>query len=491
LNFTNLPARESDQKAFIAGITKVQKLIGWKPQVNYKEGIKKCLNGQKRKYTMKKIENILIRFKHPPRHLVIAASAWIAKIITALISIISVRTLLLYLGEKRYAIYVVVYSLVGWFSLCDLGIGSALQNFISECRAKNESYSKYLRAALQVTITLCIVFIIVLLFISVFIQKILLNKYFYINEIQTINIIGIIGVILILSVLLNIVYRVYYALHKGYISNICPAMSMIVSVFLIVLCNRYFPIRKSILTALLIFTIPQLMIAIIPFMKIFKSETKNISNFDFSVIKELMTRAFKFSGLAIMAALTMGIDYIIMSQTSDAAGITEYNILNKFFTLFIFVHSAVLMAAYPIFSELSIKLQFSVIKNMLGKYIFFGFIIIISGTFLLYAFSNDIIGILTPNVNIKPTTISFILFAILYISRVWSDTFATFLQSANVLKIFWIYMPFQALISITVQYLLSIKYGINGILLGLIISFLLTSCWILPYKTYKVIKEKG
>jgi O-antigen/teichoic acid export membrane protein len=439
---------------------------------------------------MQKIENILIRFKHPPRHLLTAVSAWIAKIITALISIISVRTLLLYLGEERYAVYVIVYSLVGWFSLCDLGIGSALQNFISECRAKNESYSKYLRAALQVTITLCIVFIIVLFFISVFIQKILLNKYFYINEIQTINIIGIIGVILILSVLLNIVYRVYYALQKWYISNILPAIAMIASMFLVVLCNRYFSIRESILTALLIFTIPQLVTAALPFVKIFKPEIKNIFNFDFSVIKELTTRAFKFGGVAIMAALTMGIDYIIMSQTSDAAGITEYNILNKFFTLFIFVHSTLLIAACPVFSELNIKSQFSVIKNMIAKYISFGFIIIISGTFLFYAFSDDLIGILSPNTNIKPTTMIFILFAILYISRVWSDTFTIFLQSVNVLKIFWIYVPVQALISVTVQYFLSVKYGINGILLGLIISFLLTSCWILPYKTHKFIKKR-
>ncbi|MDR2427642.1 MAG: MATE family efflux transporter [Endomicrobium sp.] len=439
---------------------------------------------------MQKFENILIRFKHLPRHLLVAVSAWIAKIITALISIISVRTLLFYLGEERYAVYVIVYSLVGWFSLCDLGIGSALQNFISECRVKNESYSKYLRAALQVAITLCIVFIILLFFISIFIQKILLNKYFYINEIQTINIIGIIGVILILSVLLNIVYRVYYALQKGYISNVLPAIAMIISMSLIVLFNRYFPIRESILTALLIFTIPQLATSAIPFVKIFKSEVKNIFNFDFSVIKELMTRAFKFSGLAITATLTMGIDYIIMSKTSDAAGITEYNILNKFFMLFIFVHSAVLIAACPVFSELNIKLQFSVIKNMLTKYISFGFIIILSGTFLFYVFSYDAIGILAPNANIKPTVTIFILFAILYISRIWSDTFAVFLQSVNVLKIFWICTPVQAFISIAAQYFLSIKYGINGILLGLIISFLLTSCWILPYKAHKFIKKR-
>jgi CDP-paratose 2-epimerase len=40
LKFTNLLTRESDQKVFIADIAKDQKLIDWRPQVNYKEGIK-------------------------------------------------------------------------------------------------------------------------------------------------------------------------------------------------------------------------------------------------------------------------------------------------------------------------------------------------------------------------------------------------------------------------------------------------------------------
>jgi CDP-paratose 2-epimerase len=47
LKFTNLLARESDQKVFIADIAKAQKLIDWKPQVNYKEGIKKMLEWTK------------------------------------------------------------------------------------------------------------------------------------------------------------------------------------------------------------------------------------------------------------------------------------------------------------------------------------------------------------------------------------------------------------------------------------------------------------
>ena len=77
-----------------------------------------------------------------------------------------------------------------------------------------------------------------------------------------------------------------------------------------------------------------------------------------------------------------------------------------------------------------------------------------------------------------------------YIIRVISDTYTMFLQSANVLKIFWIYTPIQAVICITAQYFLSLKYGVNGIVLGLILAFALTSLWAYTYKSYKLLNKK-
>lgn len=436
------------------------------------------------------IKKLKESFNRIPTHLIVAASAWGSRVITALIGIISIRTLLLYLGEERYAVYAIVYSLTGWFALCDLGIGPAIQNFISECRARNENYSRYLKAALQVICALFVVFFILLFCSSGLIQSKLLSNYLSIDTLRDFNIILIIGSVLILTVFANIVYRIYYALQKGYISNILPAIASIISMSAIVIINRYYPVKGNILIALLAFTLPQLIMASIPFTKIFKTVIRDIFSIDTGIIKELMTRALKFGGFAFMAALTLQIDYIIMSQTVNATGITTYNILNRIFSLFIFIHSAVILAAWPVFSELNIKSEFSIIKKMISKYIVFGFAIIFFGTCVFYIFSETIIGILAPETDIKPTLIIFALFALYYALRVWSDTFAAFLQSVNVLRIFWIYVPIQALISIAGQYFLSIKFGIDGIILGLIISFILTACIVLPYKTYNFMKSR-
>jgi CDP-paratose 2-epimerase len=43
LNYTKLPWRESDQKVFIANITKAYTILGWKPKVSCREGVSKMV----------------------------------------------------------------------------------------------------------------------------------------------------------------------------------------------------------------------------------------------------------------------------------------------------------------------------------------------------------------------------------------------------------------------------------------------------------------
>ena len=39
LNYTKIPARDSDQQVFVADITKAKNILGWKPEVVPREGI--------------------------------------------------------------------------------------------------------------------------------------------------------------------------------------------------------------------------------------------------------------------------------------------------------------------------------------------------------------------------------------------------------------------------------------------------------------------
>lgn len=43
MQYTQLPVRESDQKIFVADLTKVKELIGWEPKISKEEGIRKMI----------------------------------------------------------------------------------------------------------------------------------------------------------------------------------------------------------------------------------------------------------------------------------------------------------------------------------------------------------------------------------------------------------------------------------------------------------------
>jgi O-antigen/teichoic acid export membrane protein len=434
-------------------------------------------------------QHIKTFIKQLPRHWVVASSAWISKVMVSLVQIVSIRTLLSYLGEERYAVYTIAFSLALWFSLADFGLGLSLQNFISEARAKKESYEKYIIAALQLIILLLIVTLIAVVFISTPIQEIVFRKFTFIQEIEDVHIIFIVGIICTTTAILGITYKVYYALHKGYIPNIMPAITAITSMTLIVLFNRYSPLQHSILSALLIFTLPQLLLVLITFTVIFKDYFAKIFSFNFEVTKSLFIRSLKFYGISTLGLAYMQTDYLVMSQTLNVNEIIKYNIFSRVFMFFTFIHITMMQAIWPVSAEMFVRKEFAQIRSIIKKYISTSVIFIASGTIAVIFFSNLIIKILAPGISIASPLSLILLLGFYTILSAWQNTFASLLQSMNVLKIFWIYLPPMLVINILSQYFMSKKYGADGVVVGLILSMLAVSFWVLPFKIFKVLRN--
>jgi len=419
-----------------------------------------------------------------PRHWVVTASAWTSRVITSFISIISIRELLLYLGEERYAVYVIAYSLIGWFNLAQFGLGLSLQNFISECRAKNENYDKYMISALQIILVLLLFCFIATLVIAAPLQNILLRKFPIINE----PIVLTIGIITLVTIFSSISYNVYFAKHKGYAPNILPAIASVISMSGIVIVNRYSHMDANITTAIIIFTAPQMILAAILFCKAFNPFFSKILKTDFSSLKKLFIRAAKFHATALLGAVYILTDYIIASQILPPDEIIKYNIHMKLFMIPLFLYSSLLAAVWPVRSEMYVKQNFEELKGMLKRYSFYGVILILLFSLPVIIFKDLIIRVLLPNANIHSGISIIILFIIYGIIRTIIDNYSTFLGSINALRIYLIYSPVLITANIFLQLYFAGKYGAEGIVTGLILSICLTALWILPLKTYKVLK---
>ncbi|MCX7647792.1 MAG: MATE family efflux transporter [Elusimicrobiales bacterium] len=430
--------------------------------------------------------------KSIPDHILVAGSSWISRIITSFIQIYMIKVLIDILGVDKYAVFSVLLGIMGWFMLCDLGSGVSLQNYISEYRAKNKNYDILIKVLFFSLFFLSLLFILILYFVTPFFSKFILGEFDFLNKKEIFTVFFISGSVFVLMNLSNSMYKIWYAEMKGYISNIIPTISYLISFFILFLYEKELKNNQNgLLLVFLIYFLPSLLISIFFILKRiipFNINTlKDNSNFIFIIYK----RGFGFWIFAFMASIVLQIDYIVMAKTLSTKEIVIYNIVSRVFMFGFFIYNSILASLWPVFSEKISKGDLEKVKIKIKKYIKLGIIYMIFFIFCFIIFKNIIINLLAPNANIEISFSLIILFGFYYILRIWTDMYSMVLQSANILKPFYILVPFQAFISVFAQIFFVKKIGVYGIVLGLIFSFLLTVSIGLWYYANKYLFDRG
>lgn len=429
-------------------------------------------------------------YKRLPEHLRVASISWVSRGIYVLASLYSIKIVTSLLSVNDFAIYAIITSIVSWLLLTDIGLGYSLQNFISENRAKSKAYDEDVFVTLLLTYLLALFFIVVILIFNRYLSVILFDKI-NTTSIGSLNngllyssIAGLLTGVGIVS------HKILYAKQQGYWPNILNALSAIVT--LILLFYLQFSHYDSLFVVLMIFFIPNIFITFIPSLYFFiSSYVKLRSSLTFSsiwlVLKKISSRGLNFFVFTFSSAIVLQMDYIVMSQTVSASEISLYNIVFKIYSAFFLVYSTLLLALWPSISEWYIQNHFSKIKDYCIKYIIAGVVFIMIAS-IIFVLKTDLIFGLISNISFKISLVTIGLFAFYFSIRVWTDTYSIVLLSTSKVRSLWLFTPFQAIVSFSFQLLLSKKYGINGILCALIISFLSTVSWGLPYQVRKILK---
>jgi O-antigen/teichoic acid export membrane protein len=432
-----------------------------------------------------------------PRPILLAGAAWTSRIVTAFALLASVRVLIDSIGLESYAVFTLLTGLTGWFALADMGIGVSVQNHISELRAKNQSYEDLIFVSGLLAVLLMFIMIILLYFISPIVSPTLLKNFHFLTEDEKIKLFFLTGTLSAGMGVGSIIYKIWYAEHTGYLSNIVPAIAAIVGLIGILLV-RQAQVEDQLYLNLAVFIAPT---AVFPLAALMLRQVKltNVKRWQEKRgqilpvgIYKIIKSGFHFWLFAIMSAGVLQIDYIVMSQFLVAHDIAAYYISTKIFGLAFFVYTAILLALWPIFSESIAKRDWETVKQNIKKYIFLGVILMAACTILFIWLMPVGVRMLAPNSNIVIPLDFIILFGVYHIIRVWTDTFAVVLQSYGNLKSFWIYVPIQAVVSMLLQWILVPIYGVYGVILGLIASFISTVVWALPMtvlKSYRINKR--
>ena len=417
--------------------------------------------------------------------MLVAVSAWVSRIIVALVQLASIRILIDGLGIEHYAIFVLLTGLVGWSLLADMGIGISVQNHISESRAARQSSEDLIYTSAILAVFLMFLTILILYFVSPYVATMLLSKFSSSSELEKTNLFFYTGALSIIASVSGISYKIWYAQQKGYLSNIVPALGSIIG-FLCLLVVQESPVENRLFLSLVSFILPSACLPLIAMvMQLINCKLK-YSEFAFiATVRKLMTRALRFWLFALLATAVLQIDYIVISQFLNASDIAAYYLATKIFGLAFFVYTAVLSAVWPIFAESLANGEWGSVKRYLKKYIVAGIIFMLFCTIVLIWSMPKAVQILAPKANIDIPISLIILLGLYQIIRVWTDTFTVVLQSMSYLRPFWVFVPFQVVVNIGLQWFLVPLYGLHGVVFGLIASFSLTVGWALPLSVYK------
>lgn len=423
-------------------------------------------------------------------HLRVALSNWLSRAGSVTAQLLALPVLTSILTTSEFATYAILISFMAWYQLTDLGFGNSTQNTISELLAQNKSSSHIIATACTLGFSILIIGMTALLPLSWILEKHFFAQATFNTSHELSKIIWLSGTLFIGNTLGIISQKILYAINKGINANIINLVNSMIYLLLLWLTIRFGDPQHYLLSCVLAYTLPMGIIGIMTLGWI----AYTYAQWNWCYIKQsfitLRGRAWKFWTFALLAAATLNVDYMIMSQTLNSKDIAAYNVIFRLFWIGMALYSGLLSATWPVFSRMGIQNDINGIVRLIQNYLIVALSIIFLFAIVLLFSMPLILAWITPNLSIQISSTTILLFGVYIALRIWTDTYAAVLQALSDINIFLTIIPIQAAISITMQWVLSKHFGINGILLGLICSFVFTVAWALPLKLKLKLKLK-
>lgn len=414
-----------------------------------------------------------------PQVWLVAGGGWLGRGLQVAAQLIAVRILTDSLGTRGYGAFAVLASLAGWLALSDFSIAISLQNHISERRASDRESEDIVFTATLLSLAAAAIAAILLLLLGPWLAALLLGDLdatspgngtlaFYAMALPGIG-----------TALGGVVYKIWFAQHRGYLSNLLPAAGTVIGTAAVWLVRGGDP-EARLIWSILVYYAP---LALLPMTALaWTAFRARQHRFRHDLVAPLLHRAARFWIFGVLAAGVLQVDYIIMAQMLPPRDIVVYNVASKIFLLVFFVYNALLLALWPVCSEAIARGEWTKIFALVRRYVTLGIAFVLVSGVGVAIVNGYLVRLIAPSLGQPLPTIVIVLLTAYTAVRIWTDTFAMIVQSMNDLTILWITVPIQSMLSIGLQTLGAKLYGLPGLIVGLTACFVLTVGWILPLR---------
>lgn len=377
-----------------------------------------------------------------------------------IISILMVPIAINYVNVSQYGIWLTLSSIIVWFSFFDIGLTQGLRNKFAEAVAKNdhELAQIYVSTTYAILGIICTVIWLVFLFVNQY-----LNWSHILNSPESMKPeLAILALMVFTYFCLQFVLRIITTLL---IANQQPALSQVLTVLgqlLALLC--VFILVKTTHGSLIklgaVFCFSPLVILLIGSLYFYNGKYKKyrpaFSKVKFSYAKGLFNLGIAFFIIQAAGIAQYQTANFIIAQNYTTADVTSYNIVYKYFGMLQMLFSIFLAPFWSAATEAYIKNDIAWIKKSIKKYNQLRILLLLIGAIML-AFSPSIYDLWLGKGKVDISFYLSLWGLVYFVSAMVADTYVSFLNGINALRIQFIACLISPLVYIGIALLL-IRY---------------------------------
>lgn len=412
-------------------------------------------------------------------------SSYFLTIIQITIPILLTPYMITKLGGEYYGLWILLNSVIGYFNLSNLGLGTTLLKELSQTE-NTTIINKYITSTLGLFFLISIVvsFIFLILVIN-------FDRLFLVSK-DMMETASIAFCILYLIFIINLIFSVFKTLlfAKGmlHVQNFIGVLQSIMTAILtfLVLYKGYLLIEIVLVN--LVMTI--VFSCIFVFFTIKNIDfTISYKYFDITILKSMVLPSTHYFLISIAGIVVFNSDNLIISSFIGLSAVAIYSIGYKLVSIaqnFLFHIVDILL---PNIASLYADNKYDEILDLHNKVLFYSIVLAVPGYTILYFFGTNIIEIwvgkeFTLEANILKV---FVIFAFIH---TWVHVSAIFVAAIGIHKETSYMAILEAVLNILLSLVLLKYYGLFGVALGTLLAHLLTNAWFVTWWFYKNVNKK-
>ncbi len=405
-----------------------------------------------------------------------------SKAITITTSFITVPLTLNYLGTERYGLWMTISSVIAMMVFADFGIGNGLMNAIAEAHGKDDKDAIKTHVTNAMVILGIIAGVILVAFFAVY-SFVQWGTFFNVKTPLAIRESGpalaVFMVCFAVGVPAGIVQRVQMGLQQGFASSLWQAGGSILGLLLtllviylkgglpwLVLALGGAPVIMLFLNGLVFFVLQR---------REFAPDLLQISK---PGMKRILHGGMLFFVLQIGVSVAYASDNIIIAKMLGPNSVAQYSVVSKLFEGVLMVIGLAFASLWPAYGEAKARGDRLWIKKTLARSMLTTLLLLVTAAMLLITCYKPLLQLWVGAKHVFPFALV-AWYAIWMVLKGLGGTYSMFLNGMTVLRLQLIIATLFTLISITTKVWFVLFFGLDGILIALILSYIITT--VIPY----------